>query len=655
MILRTWTVSIALLLTSIFWVPSALTEPLPPDDLVSQRVIYLRAEHALKKNDHVNFERLSQKITTYPLYPYLVYDDLKRKIQAKKSAHISLDRIQQFQINFPDFPFNNSLKNLWLLKMAQNKDWAHFLKGYQSTNNVELACYYHLANYEVNKESALLEKAKEYYLVGYSQPASCDQLFKAWAKAGGLTQKLIWKRTALALEEKNFTLADHLIKQLSASERIIAHKWEKLIKNPYLLFDDSFLHQLNASDKIKAQIITSGLQILAKQEPEKALKWWQTHKNNYSFSVIQSNIIQRDIGVFLSHHKSPNARSWLALLPDNTIDSTAIEWRIRLALAESDWNDALMWINRLPPEIKDDKSWLYWRARALEAQGHVNEANAIYSQLTKARNYYAFVASLRLKQPLSMHHQQLSVEPHIADQVSKMPAMQRFQELQILGKDPVGRVEWFRAIDRMNEQEILAAAKIAQKMGLHDIAIFTIGKTDFRDDIPLRFPLAHQKEIIDNANKHNIDPAWIFGIARQESAFFTEAVSHAGARGLLQLMPTTAKSLAKKYEIEYESELSLHEPKINVQIGTLYLKNLKQQMRNHPILATASYNAGPTRTMRWLPKTQQEADIWIETIPYKETREYVKNVLAFTSIYRQRLGYPCALTLMMKPIPAKST
>ncbi len=640
---------------SLFGSTSLLAAHLPIDDLESQRNIYVRAEHAFKKHDYVNFEKLSQKIPNYPLYPYLVYEDLKRKINTNHLVLANNDKILQFRKNYPDFPYHNALNTLWLTKLAKSKQWAKYIEYYQPNSNDELACNYHYAQYETTKDKAHLEKAEDLWLVGYSQSAACDRLFAAWAKAGGLSQKLIWKRFKLAIEAKNESLSKHLIKQMGPSEKLAAQQWLKLFKNPALALTDKFQSSLQAPDRIKAQIMAYGLQRLARTSPETTLKWWQSNQSKFKFSKFQKAAISRDIGVYLCHQRSSKANAWLASLDDASIDSVAKEWRIRLALAEQNWTKVITLIDALPDNLKEDKCWRYWQARAFEANANHQAATAIYQQLAQSRNYYGFLSSLRLKKSLSLQHRDAPIDPNIMYRVTQLNAVKRFEELNLLGREAVARVEWFRALDKMNEDEIIAAAKLAQQLNYHDIAIFTMARADFRDDVPLRFPLAHRHEIVDNADKHNLDPAWIFGIARQESAFFNEAISHAGARGLLQLLPSTAKPLAKKHDIDYESEYSLHEPEINIQLGTAYLEQLKKQMHNSTILATASYNAGPTRTLKWLWSEPLEADIWIETIPYKETREYVKNVLTFTGIYRHRLGHPPAFALMMKPIPAKRT
>ncbi|MBS0288327.1 MAG: transglycosylase SLT domain-containing protein [Proteobacteria bacterium] len=626
--------------------------PLPPDDLEAQRDIYVRAEHAFKKHDYANYEKLSQKITTYPLYPYLIYDDLKRKIS---QGNVSAEKIKQFKKNYPDFPYLTALDTLYLNKLAKQKHWETFVKHYQPYQNEELACYYHYAQYELTNDKVHLEDAKPLWLVGYSQSPACDKLFAAWAKSGGLTQHLIWERFKLSLEAKNEDLSKHLVKQINSKDRSAAQLWIKLAKDPNLITTEKFHQSLVAPNKIKAQMITFGLQRLAKQNPEKALKWWQKNSTLAKFTNKQKAQIERDIAVYLCHQRSVHAKEWLASLHDDTLDIVGREWRIRLALAEKDWPHVLKLINELPNDLKNDISWRYWQARALDATGNKEQARALYQQVATQRNYYGFSASLRLEQPISLQHKETPVDAHMMLRVEEIPAIARFKELNILGKEAVGRVEWFRALDKMNEQEILCAAKLAKQWDHPDIAIFTMARADFKDDVPLRFPLAHREDVLKNAEKHNLDPAWIYGIARQESAFFNEAVSHAGARGLLQLLPSTAKVLAKKHDVKYESEYALHNPSTNIQLGAAYLQQLKQMMQNHLVLATASYNAGPTRTMRWLPKDLQEADIWIETIPYKETREYVKNVTTFTSIYRQRLGYPPAFALLMKPIPSKKS
>lgn len=624
-------------------------------ELDAQRQIYVRADHALKKRDRTNFEKLKSQIPDYPLYPYLIYDDLKQKIEHSKPEAVTLDTLINFEKQYPDFPFHNTIRNLWLTEMSKTKNWANFVKGYRPTNNESMQCQYHFAKFQTTQDKSHLAKAEPLWLVGYSQDSACDPLFQAWKKNGGITADLINKRIKLALEKKNYTLAKQLSKQLPSKDRQWVEESEKLLQTPSLILNDKYLEKLTLGTKIKTELGTRAIIDLANREPEKAAQWWGANQNDIAFTPTQANQIKREIGISLAKQKSSLAEDWLIDLPKEATNSTSQEWLIRIYVAKQEWPKVIEQLEALPNASKEDAIWKYWLARAKEQLNQKESANEIYQALAKNRNYYGFLASTRLNLPLSMQNEPLKVNAERFSEVYAKPAIKRFEELRKVNKDATARVEWFRAINKMSTEELYAAAKIAHNMGLHDIAIFTIAKTSNKNDVGLRFPRAHEPEIVNNANKYNLDPAWVFGIARQESAFQADAISHADARGLMQLLPSTAKLVAKQYNLPYSSADDLYRPIINIQLGTAFLNTLKKQMYNNVILATAAYNAGPNRIPRWLYDEPMEADRWIENIPYKETREYVKSVITFTSIYRQQLGLPTGFALMLKPIPGKKS
>jgi soluble lytic murein transglycosylase len=614
---------------------------------LAQRQLYVRADHAFKKHDKLHYDRLKAQLTQYPLYPYLIFEELKYKIHHTKPLSVSLASLKDFETQYPDFPYHASLRQQWLTKTADAKKWKDFTEGYQPTKNEGLQCQYHYAKYQVSQDPKDLKKAKSLWLVPYSQVPACDPLFNTWKKQGGLTQDLINKRILLTLEKKNFEFAKKLSKQLPKTERTWVEDWEKFVKDPALL--------AKSQKTLKPEVFTVAMQTWARRDPDQAATWWKVHQADHTLTSKQVNLIKRDLAVCLAQQKSAAAEEWLRDLPEEAADDAAKEWRVRVSISKGEWEQVIQQIKALPASLKDDPSWEYWVARANEKLNNEADAKPIYQKLAKTRNYYGFLSSTRLNQPLSMQNEDLIVAPVHYDNVYALPAIKRFEELHAVGKESTARVEWFRAVDKMSLEERHAAAKIAQKMGLHDIAIFTMSKSTFRNDLSLRFPLAHEPEIINHAHQHNLDPAWVFAVARQESAFHTDAVSHAGARGLMQLLHSTAKQVAAQNHITYHAETDLHKPLTNIQLGTAYLKTLKDSMYNHIVLATASYNAGPGRIPRWLQDQPIETDIWIETIPYKETREYVKNVMAFTMVYRYRLGSPTAFALMLKPIPSKES
>lgn len=622
-------------------------------ELKKQRQLYIQAHHALKKHDRVHYEQFKAQLKDYPLYPYLVYEELKQKIQHAKPNSVTLKSLTDFEKQVPDFPFHSILRQQWLTQMAHHKKWKEYIDGYRPTKNEALECQYHYAQYHLTQDPQHLKEAQSLWLVGYTQDPACDPLFKAWKKHFGLSLELLNQRIQLALENKKYDFAKELSKQIDKKNRRWVEEWENLIKQPTLLSDENTLKNMTASPKIKAEILFRALKEWARRDPEKAASWWAHNEKNLSLSPTQSNQIKRDLAVCLAQQKSPLAEEWLMTLPKEAADDVAQEWRIRLYLATAQWEKVFEKIKALSPSLQKTIAWQYWLARAKEQLNETKEAQSIYQKLAKKRDYYGFLASHRLNQPISLQHQDLKVEPIHYKNVFSTPAIKRFEELHHIGKTAIARVEWFRAVNKMSLEDRHAAAKIAQKMGLHDIVIFTLAKSPFRNDLTLRFPLAHEPEILNLSNQHKIDPAWVFAITRQESGFQADAISHASARGLMQLLPSTAKLVAKKYNVPYHLETDLHQPLTNIKLGTAYLKNLKQKMFDHTILATASYNAGPERIPRWLYEESMDADRWIETVPYKETREYVKNVMAFTAIYHERLGTPAHFSLLLTPVPGK--
>ncbi|NNF97277.1 MAG: transglycosylase SLT domain-containing protein, partial [Halobacteria archaeon] len=247
-------------------------------------------------------------------------------------------------------------------------------------------------------------------------------------------------------------------------------------------------------------------------------------------------------------------------------------------------------------------------------------------------------------------------DSELAD-VEALPAIQRAREFYAIKRTVDARREWNYAIQRMPQPQLLKAAKLADAWGWHDRAITTLAEAKYWDDLELRFPLAHQQQVLNQAARQQINPAWAFAIIRQESAFTADARSHAGALGLMQLLPRTARDMARSLRVRKPRKSDILKIDTNIQLGVGYLKKVQDRYQGHPVLATAAYNAGPSNVKRWLPDNGAvAADIWIETVPFKETRDYLKRVLTYTVIYEQRLGQqPKSLLERMTPISVITT
>jgi len=349
--------------------------------------------------------------------------------------------------------------------------------------------------------------------------------------------------------------------------------------------------------------------------------------------------------------RHPEALSWLASLtePDRN-DPMVGEWRVRAALDIQSWDAVLNGIHLLDDQEQNTSRWRYWRARALEALDQQSQAYDQYWALAQSRSYYGFLAADRLGVTYRFDDQPVSVNDNDIDHLEQLPGMARARELFALGRILDARREWLHTTRSLSEPLLQQAAAIAHQWGWHDRAILTMARTRHRDDLALRFPLAYRDKVSREARRQRIDPALAFALIRQESAFTADVRSHAGAMGLMQLMPATARQAARKMGVKLRNRLALTDASTNLKLGMSHLRQVLNRNQNNPVLATAAYNAGEHRVKQWIPKQGiMPADVWAETIPFTETRNYVQNIQLFATIYEQRLGQ--AMTTLQQRMP----
>src|SRR5690606_27781935 len=321
---------------------------------------------------------------------------------------------------------------------------------------------------------------------------------------------------------------------------------------------------------------------------------------------------------------------------------------IRDALRQQDWPRVEEWLMRLPQESRDSERWQYWLARTLAREGSpeaVAQAQTIFESLSQLRSFYGFMAADIIGASYQMVDRPVAVDQTALNSLTDIPSVQRARELYLLGEEDDARSEWRYATARMTPEQVIASGKLADDWGWHRHSIQAMIQVGYWDDLALRFPLAWEDLLVGAATDLAIQPEFMFAIARQESAFMRDVRSPAGARGLMQLMPGTAQDMAREVGLQI-SNADLYRPEVNVILGGRYLQQLLEQFGGNRILAATAYNAGPNRVRQWLrdaPETALPLDVWIETIPYLETRGYVQNVLAYAVIYGYRRGSDVAL------------
>lgn len=638
--------SIALLCAACLFggVNTALAVSVSPQatGLDAQREIFVAADTALKKGQLSLYRQLKSQLHDYPLLPYLEYDYLRKRLH-----RLPAGRIEQFLQTYRDTPLAERLLGAWLDTLARQGKWQHYLKYFQPDGSTSRECLKRWALYRTDHKTQALEDVEKLWVVGHSQPKSCDRIFAAWQNDGHMTTEQVWQRFELAMQSRHTQLARYLVRFLPDDQKHWARLWLRVHSRPQLA---TVAERFTDYHPLRNTILVDALKRLAYRDLDLAVKSWDILRNQYPFNESQRNTIERTLAMRYALERQPEALGWLASLPEPDVNDTTIgEWRIRSALGQKNWEAVLYEIGLLPEQRRETTCWRYWRARAHEALGQQARADELYWELSQNRGYYGFLAADRLGISYRFENQPATVKANDIDYLAHLPGLVRAHELLALGRTVDARREWVFATRPLSEDLLRQAAVIAQDWGWFDRAILTMARTSYRDDLNLRFPLAYHDNIAREAQNNNIDLALAFALIRQESAFTSDARSHAGALGLMQLMPRTARSVAHRIGIKYTGYYGLTDADTNLKLGMHHLSRVMHRYQGNPVLATAAYNAGEYRVKQWIPAQGSiDADIWTETLPFAETRNYVQNILYFATIYEQRLGRQDITTLSQR-------
>lgn len=614
-----------------------------------QRILFEQAEHAIKNNQLNQYQKIKLQLKDYPLLPYLEYQAIKRKLHLVPASDI-----QEFVALYSDTPLAIRLLEQWLKTLAQRGEWQTLVDNYFVNDDLKLQCQFALALYKTKNNDRANIITKDLWLNGHSLPASCDLPVQNFQDAGKLTNELIWQRIQLAMKSDNVQLIRYLGKMLPEEERFWIAIWEKVRRTPdYLLEVSSHFKENEKDSEVLHWIAVYGLRRLASRDPLLAADYREKLQQQFPFTAEEQARIERRLILNLVQQDSDEANVWLQKMKFSRISDDVINAYIFNSIRDEDWELAFEWLQRLSPEEQYSERGHYWRGRILESMGQLEESRSAYLLNTDARGYYSFLSADRSGSDYSFSHRPLSFSDTELKDIKTDPGILRAGELYALKRVPDARREWNYTTQRMNKAQLLKAATLANQWGWHNRAITTLAQAQYWDDLELRFPLAHQKQVLIQAKKQNINPAWAFAVIRQESAFTSDAQSHAGAMGLMQLLPRTARRVALSMRIPMRNRSVLLNSDTNIQLGVSYLRKVQDRYNGHPVLATAAYNAGATHVKRWLPEQASlPADIWIELVPFEETRNYMKRVLTYTVIYEQRLGLsPVPLLDRMTPIP----
>lgn len=604
-------------------------------EISQQREKYKKALTALNQGQIQTFQSLQKELAHYPLAPYLEYAAVSRQLHT-----LPYQRVDQFLDTQANTYLGEKLLKDWLVLLDRKRHWHDFQSYYTpDLKDANLSCLQLKARLSTGDELAL-DEIPALWNVAHSQPKSCDPLFKQWQDGGRQSREITWSRATKAIAERNLKLARYLAKHASADIKPTLDLLLEIDRHPERLTQTGKFANQNPEIQY---IILNGVKRLAKRDAVKALSLWERYDAQHLFPDQERLNTQETLILNLTRQGSTEKAFELANTMTDYSNIDMIGGLIRNALANAEWNQAEQWIRRLPAEEQQQPRWRYWSTRAAEIQGHSLPPYASivssYTALANERTFYGFLAADRLGQPYQLEDKPTKVSLSNQSLLLSSPSILRAKELNELGYSQLARQEWRYALTQFSSEQLSAAGSLAANWGWHRSGIQAMIDARAWDDLTVRFPLAYENIVKHAADTQSMDVNLLFAIARQESAFSADARSPAGALGLMQLMPATAKQTASKAGIKF-TKMDLLQPETNVALGSRYLNEMLERYAGNQAFAAAAYNAGPHRVDQWLSngRDQLPLDVWIETIPFQETRGYVQNIIVFSVIYAYRNG-----------------
>ena len=617
---------------------AAGVSPATAADVETQRDLFKRVYETVERGDWSPVEDLSASEREL-LEKYVLWPDLRATWLRANLKTASHPDIESFLARYGTLQPARELRYRYALHLARGGDLdgfrAIYEQFYQGRGIARLDCLALQAEIDAGRHNRVPGRAIDLWLIGTSQVEECDLVFDYLADNNLLGAVEYRKRFELAIEAREFRLARWLGKSIDQAHIDTATTWLQAQSHP-----ERFLarHNPASSSETYHQQLVYAAERLTYSDPVIANQLWGKLEQRYGFSEEQKLRTRRHIALWMARDNLPDGYRLLSALPTAAQDDEVLRWRARTSLRDNQWQRLLVDIDAMQVDERDSEEWRYWRAVALQRTGKTADARARFELLGKERSYYGFLAADAIGAPYEFDAATLAADDAALAVLASKPGILRARELYLVGLDGRGRSEWDAAVRGLTADEKLQAAILADRWRWHSRAISVASGLGEYDDLSIRYPLPWQEQFESYSNDARIDPTWAYGVARSESLFMRDVRSSAGAIGLMQLMPKTGRLVAKKISLPYSGIATLTDPASNIRLGTSYLGQMTERFGGNPVLATAAYNAGPHRVDKWLPdQGTEDARVWIENIPFNETRNYVKRVFAAQTIFQWRM------------------
>ena len=574
------------------------------------------------------FDAQRRQLAGYVLAPYLDYARLRRNLSTLDpgAARRFLDSEATTQLG-------NQFRREYLAELARRGDWPGFLAfdTADADSTTILRCQRVRALLATNKQAAARGEFLNLWPTGQSLPDDCDEPIATAQDRGWLTDALVWKRLRLAVDEANPGLASSLARRLPEIQQVDGERLARAVADP----EGSLRAAETWPDQpLHREAVAQALQRRARADIDDAIDHWQFLAPRFDFSPGERAAILHDLALYAAVAYQPGAEDWFELVPVEARSEQLVDWQLRAALGTENWPSLLKVTDGLPESMAASSRARYWRARALARVQRDAEARGVYAALATEATYYGFLAADQLKAPYAICPKEIQPDPARAEALRGQGDAARALELYAVGWRTEAVRAWNFARGNLGEADRLQMILLASEQGWHDRAVFALNTGDDLRYYTLRFPLAERATVHKEATANGLDPSWAFALIRSESAWQPDVRSSANALGLMQLLPATGQQMARQLGMNWRGSSMLLDPATNIRLGTRYLAQQADRFEGSPWLATAAYNAGPAPVQRWLAdRGALPADVFIETIPYRETREYVARVLAFSVLY----------------------
>ncbi len=598
---------------------------------------FIAARTAFERGERMRLDALAGGFSGQTLEPYVAYWQLKLRLSSA-----TRDEVRYYWEHWPDTPLADRLRVEWLKAVGLRRDWSTFALDYPPAvgEDTELACF--AAQFRRQRDGdAALAGARSLWFTGQATPDSCEPVFAALIANGTLTTADRRARFRLAVEAGNFKVAQSIAAELPPDARINPREFAHVDRDPgRALAKGEFSWKRQGGRDLALYV----LERAARSDPADVRAAWE--KQRVNLPEADRRYGNGRLAFYAARALLPQASAWFGEAAGAPFNDAQHAWRVRAALRAGSWPDVLAAIDAMPPTQAQEAAWRYWRARALAAAGRNEEAHAIYATLAQEFHFYGFLASDAIGRipGAGVKREALpeAAQPTAAQFAAfgAQPGVQRAVKLAGLDMRPESLREWSYALRGLDDDRLLMAAEYARRQGLYDRAINTAERTVTRYDFTLRYMMPYREQFSAAAREQAVDEAMLLGLARQESRFALDIVSSAGAMGLMQLMPPTAKWVAKQLGRSDFRPSQIGDIGVNTQFGAYYYKYWLERLERQPALAAAAYNAGPNRAQAWRTGTPLEGAIWVETIPFNETRDYVKKVLSNQMFYARALDQP---------------